>query len=206
MNDVTEIAEAEESLITSEKVRTAHWWTSKRGPAFLDPIFRLFEHPEKIVAPYVRKGQVVADLGCGWGHYSLVLRKMVGPEGKVYAVDLAYKCIHSLRKKAARLGYRNIEARASSASDLSFIPDQSVDLVFANGLLCSMAVDRQSAVSEMKRILKPDGFAYISLGAAPPMGYVDQAEWEQILNEFNIEAGGSFKGMWALVSLPPGAA
>lgn len=206
MNEGTEIAEAEESLTASEKVRTAHWWTSRRGPAFLDPIFRLFEHPEKIVAPYLRKGYVVADLGCGWGHYSLVLSKMVGPEGKVISVDLADKCIRSLRKKAARRGFQNIEARALSASDLSFIPDQSVDFVFANGLLCSMAVDRQSAVSEMKRILKQDGLAYISLGAAPPLGYVDQIEWYQILSGFNIEDGGPFKGMLALVSLSPAAA
>lgn len=188
---------------TAEEVRVAHWWRSKRGPAFLDPILKLFEHPEKIIAPYIKEGDVVADLGCGWGHFSLVLAKMVGPEGKVYAVDLANKCIRSLRAKAARRGRRNIEAHASSAADLSFIPDQSVDFVFANGLLCSMAVDRQSAVSEMKRILKPEGLAYISLGSAPPMGYVDQVEWHQILSGFTIKAGGDFKEMWALVSLTP---
>lgn len=186
---------------TAEEVRVAHWWRSKRGPAFLDPILKLFEHPEKIIAPYVRKGHVVADLGSGWGHFSLVLAKMVGPEGKVISVDLAGKCIDSLREKAARRGYRNIEAHASSASDLSFIPDQSVDFVFANGLICSMAVGRQSAVSEMKRILKPNGLAYISLGANPPLGYVDQVEWDQILSGFNLEGGGSFKAMWSLVSL-----
>lgn len=190
---------------TAEEVRVAHWWRSKRGPAFLDPILKLFEHPEKIIAPYINNGDVVVDLGCGWGHFSLVLAKMVGPEGKVYAVDLADKCIHSLLEKGAGRGLRNIEAHASSASDLSFIPDQSVDFVFANGLLCSMAVGRHSAVSEMKRILKPDGLAYISLGATPPLGYVDQVEWDQILNGFKIEDGGNFKDMWALVSLTPAA-
>ena len=50
-----------------------------------------------------------------------------------------------------------------------------------------MAKDRQLSVSEMKRILKSTGQAYLSLGAGPPFGFVDQAEWEKILEEFRVE-------------------
>jgi hypothetical protein len=66
-----------------------------------------------------------------------------------------------------------------------------------------MADDRQLSVSEIRRILKTTGQAYLSLGAHPPIGFVDQAEWEQILNGFRVEQGGSYsyKEMWALVSL-----
>jgi ubiquinone/menaquinone biosynthesis C-methylase UbiE len=78
---------------------------------------------------------VVADLGCGSGYYTLALAELVGPEGKVYAVDLDNKCIKALEKKADKSGYHNIEAHASSASDVSFIKDRSVDFVLANGLL-----------------------------------------------------------------------
>jgi ubiquinone/menaquinone biosynthesis C-methylase UbiE len=95
----------------------------------------LFEPPQRLVEPYVKKGQVVADLGCGPGYYTLVLAKNVGPEGKVYAVDLDKKCIQTLEKKAAKAGYHNIEAHASSAANLSFIKDKSVDFILANGLL-----------------------------------------------------------------------
>jgi len=31
---------------------------------------------------------VVADLGCGPGYYTLPLAESVGPEGRVYAVDM----------------------------------------------------------------------------------------------------------------------
>jgi ubiquinone/menaquinone biosynthesis C-methylase UbiE len=137
------------------KPRAMSWLALRRPPASLNPIRRLFEPPQRLIGPYVTKGQVVADLGCGSGYYTLALAECVGPEGRVYAVDLDEKCIRALEKKVDKGGYYNIEAHASSASDVSFIEDGSVDFVLANGLLCSMADHRQSAVNEIRRILKP---------------------------------------------------
>ena len=159
--------------------------------------------PQKHVGLYVKKGQVVADIGCGSGYYTLALAECVGPEGKVYAVDLNEKGIRDLEKKADMSGYRNIEAHASSATDLSFVKDRSVDLVLANGLLCVMAGNRESAVNEIRRIMKPDGKAYLSLGSPPPLGHVNRAEWEKILEGFRVERRGGFLQKWALVSPKP---
>jgi ubiquinone/menaquinone biosynthesis C-methylase UbiE len=171
----------------------------------LNPIIRLFErsqkHPQRHLEPYVTKGQVVADLGFDSGYYTLALAECVGPEGKVYAVDLDEKKIRALKKKVEKGGYHNIEAHASSAHDLSFIKDRSVDFVLANGLLCDMVNHRQSAVEEIKRILKPKGQAYLSLGSPPPLGYVDKTEWEKILKGFRVEQRGGFLQKWAVVSV-----
>ena len=62
-----------------------------------------------------------------------------------------------------------------------------------------MNIDKQR-----KRILKSDGQAYLSLGAGPPFGFVDNEEWEQILKEFKVEQGGSYKEKWAVVPLKQG--
>jgi ubiquinone/menaquinone biosynthesis C-methylase UbiE len=177
------------------------WYVSL---AIAEPISRLFEPTQKImglIAPYIKNGHLVTDLGCGRGYYTLALADLVGHEGKVYAVDLDKKCIQALKKKADKGGYHNIEAHASSAADVSFIKDKSVDFLLANGLLCSMVDHRQSAANEIKRILNPKGHAYISLGFGPPLGYVDKLEWEKILQEFKVERGGSFKEKWSVVSL-----
>jgi SAM-dependent methyltransferase len=185
--------------------QASFWLFLRRSPAILDPIRRLFEPPRRLIGPYVRNGQVVADLGCGSGYYTLPMAELVGPEGKVYAVDLDGRCIRVLKKRAAKRGYHNIEAHASSASSVSFIGDGSVDFVLANGLLCSMTDQRQSAVKEIKRILKPRGLAYLSLGFGPPLGLVDQVEWEGMLEGFRVERGGSFRERWAVVSRKPQA-
>jgi ubiquinone/menaquinone biosynthesis C-methylase UbiE len=111
-----------------------------------------------------------------------------------------------LEKKANKRGCRNIEAHASSASDLSFIKDESVDFVLANGLLCSMAPQQhESAVNEMMRILKPGGRAYLS-AAKGHYSYMDKAEWEKIFEEFRVERGSDgsiLEDRWALVSKKP---
>lgn len=103
--------------------------------SILGPFRKRFEPPQRLIEPYVKKGQVAADLGCGPGYYTLVLAESVGPEGKVYAVDLDKKCISALEKKKSEAKKQNIEARATSAADLSFIKDKSVDFILANGLL-----------------------------------------------------------------------
>ncbi len=69
-----------------------------------------------------------------------------------------------------------------------------------------MATDRPLAVAEIKRILKPGGRAYLSLGSPPPLGYVDRAEWENILAGFRVERSGGFLQKWALVSAEQPAA
>jgi ubiquinone/menaquinone biosynthesis C-methylase UbiE len=166
----------------------------------LNPISRLFENRQSSIEPYVRKGQVVADLGCNTGHYTFALAECVGLEGRVYAVDLKEDYVRALEKRADELGYRNIEFHACSASDLSFIRDELVDFVLANGLLCNMAEQRQPAVKEINRILKPTGKAYLSLGSPPPLGFVDRAEWEKILERFIVERRGGFLQKWAVVS------
>ena len=171
-----------------QEARAARWAFLRRPPKFLNTIMSRIESPKilKQVRPHIETGQVVADLGCGWGFYTFALADLVGPQGTVYSVDLSKNCIQTIQKKADKRGYHNIRAFASTAANLSFIQDRSVDFVFANGLLCSMELDRGSAVS---------------LGAPPPFGLVNQVEWETILNQFRLVDGGKFQELWAVVSV-----
>ncbi|UCG93304.1 MAG: class I SAM-dependent methyltransferase [candidate division WOR-3 bacterium] len=176
----------------------------KHFPVFAldNPLRRLFGSPRKYCS-YVKQEQIVADLGCGPGFYTFALAKSVGPQGRIYAVDSDEKAIRTVKRKAAKRQCDNVEAHASSAADLSFIEDDSVDFVLADGLLCSVAPqDHESAVREIKRILKPDGKAFLSV-AKGRMSYVDKAEWEGILEGFKVELRNYesfFEDRWALVS------
>ncbi|MBI4257709.1 MAG: methyltransferase domain-containing protein [Thaumarchaeota archaeon] len=79
---------------------------------FLDnPLRRFFTRPKKFVSQYVSRGDMVADLGCGPGFYTIPMAEVVGPEGKVYAIDSDEKAIKEVNSKSSKLGYQNIEAQ-----------------------------------------------------------------------------------------------
>ena len=168
----------------------------KHFSLFGHKIARLFEPSKRFVNPYVKEGMTVADLGCGLGYYSLHFAKILGPKGKVFSVDSDERTILALEKKKEKRGFKNIEPHAASAADLSFIEDESIDFIFANGLLCCVALTQQeSSVEEIKRILKPNGLAYIS--AAKGFGsYMTEENWEQILQEFKVQKRKDKRSEW----------
>ncbi len=64
--------------------------------------------------------------------------------------------------------------------------------------------DHQPAVGEIKRILKPDGKAYLST-VRGSISYVDDDEWEEMLKEFKVEERNELpyrRERWAIVSKP----
>jgi SAM-dependent methyltransferase len=177
----------------------------KHFPAFAhdNPFRRLFFPPRRLVGPHIGPGQTAADLGCGPGYHTITLADLVGPMGKIYAVDSDERAIEILRKKADAHGCTNIDMRAQSACDLSFIADATLDFVLAHGLLCSMAPkDHDCAVNEIRRILKPAGLAYLS-AAKGFISYISRTEWVGILRGFEVVLRGKgfpvFENRWALV-------
>jgi ubiquinone/menaquinone biosynthesis C-methylase UbiE len=173
----------------------------KHFPIWGHKFSTLFSNSRKFCS-YVKKGQVVADLGCGPGFYTIALADCVGNEGRVYAVDTDEKVIQALEKKMEKGSYHNIKTHTSSASDLSFIKDGTVDFILANGLLCSMSPQQlESAVTEMKRILKPNGHAYLSV-AKGWGSYMNKDKWNKILEGFRVEHSGDpiVGDRWAIVS------
>jgi ubiquinone/menaquinone biosynthesis C-methylase UbiE len=56
----------------------------------------------RILQPYVRKGDVVADLGTGMGYFAIALANLVGPSGRVLAIDLQKPMLARAQKRAAR--------------------------------------------------------------------------------------------------------
>lgn len=73
---------------------------------FLDNRLRkLLFNTDRILGPYVRKGMTVADIGCGPGFFTIPLAEMVGPVGRVTAVDLQQAMLDQVRRKAAKAGF-----------------------------------------------------------------------------------------------------
>lgn len=167
-------------------------------------IRHLISPPKKKLSKFVSSGIVAADVGCGPGYFTIPMAEMVGPTGKVYAADSDPKSIQALRSKSkARRLESIIEAHTVSAAEMGCIPNEFVDFVFANGLLCCLT-DHKRAVAEIKRILKPTGTAYLSVAKMlrkSDSRSVPKEEWRQILSSFGIkESGESILNRWAIVS------
>jgi ubiquinone/menaquinone biosynthesis C-methylase UbiE len=166
---------------------------------------RWFSPPKKKVSEFLSAGSVVADVGCGPGYFTIPMAELVGSTGKVYAADSDPTSIKALRAKSEARRLENIiEAHTTSAANLGAIPDLSVDFVFANAVLCCM-VDHSGAVAEVKRILKPQGIAYLSITKAyrrkDPKA-VNNEEWKRILEGFRVrENGEGLLTRWSTVSV-----
>ena len=65
-------------------------------------IYILIQNPKKIMGAYVKPGDVVVDLGCGGGFFSVALAEMVGENGRVIAADLQKEMLDITRNFAAK--------------------------------------------------------------------------------------------------------
>jgi precorrin-6B methylase 2 len=76
----------------------------------------------------IRPGQVICDMGCGTGFYTLELARRVGPRGLVYAVDVQPEMLHMLAERLVREGVRNVRPVLGTPIDPR-LPKATVDLV-----------------------------------------------------------------------------
>jgi SAM-dependent methyltransferase len=77
----------------------------------------------------LKPGQAVADVGAGSGLFTVLFSQAVGPEGKVYAVDIAQDFLKHIEDRAKEEGIKNIQTvRCTDRS--AKLPANSVNLVF----------------------------------------------------------------------------
>ncbi len=103
----------------------------------------------------VRLGQTILDMGCGNGFYSLPLAKMVGPNGRMLAVDIQPEMLVMLRARAEQEGIENITPILGSVHDPR-LPAATVDLVLLVDVYHEFSHPEQM-LAAMRQALKPQG-------------------------------------------------
>ena len=103
----------------------------------------------------IRRGDRVLDIGAGAGNDALIARRLVGPGGRVIALDLTAGMTRRLARAARRSGIEDLDVVQGSAEGLP-LPEASVDSITSNGAL-NLVPDKRLAVAEMFRVLKPGG-------------------------------------------------
>jgi ubiquinone/menaquinone biosynthesis C-methylase UbiE len=101
-------------------------------------------------------GDRVLDVGCGTGQLAMTFAERVAPTGTVAGVDAAAEMIERATSRARK---QQVPAafQVAFAQRLPF-PNATFDAVACTLALHHVAEDdQQSAVQEMRRVLKPDG-------------------------------------------------
>src|SRR5215510_7508991 len=81
------------------------------------------EQPQQVIdALQIKPGQTIADLGAGSGYYSFRIAPLVGPRGKVLAVDIEPVMLAMIVDRAARADVRNVVPVHATARDPKLAP------------------------------------------------------------------------------------
>src|SRR5688572_18125790 len=78
---------------------------------------------------WLERSEPIAALGAGSGYYSFRIAPLVGPTGKVLAIDIEPTMLEVITQRASREHVSNIATIRSSARDPNLAP-RSVDLLF----------------------------------------------------------------------------
>ena len=103
----------------------------------------------------VKPGQTVCDMGCGNGFYTLQLARLVGPRGRVYAVDIQPEMLQMLARNAAESRLANIRPVLGTPIDPR-LPAGAIDMMLCVDVYHEFS-HPEAMLEKIKESLAPDG-------------------------------------------------
>lgn len=177
------VVRALKSLLLRED-RICPWWFAY---TFDNPLRRFLHNSATLLAPHVREGMIVADIGCGMGYFSIALAALVGDAGKVIAVDVQQEMLDRTRKRAERAGVaRRIRPVLAAHDDLGFREPVDFVLVF---WMAHETEDIRRFFNQVFSILKEQGKMLI----AEPKMHVGRRRFLEIV-QAACDAGFRYSG------------
>ena len=142
-------------------------------------------------------GQTVLDVGCGPGFASLDMAELVGPDGRVIAMDKSERFLACLGATCHERRIDNI-ATCRADFDIGEFPDATADRAWCRWVL-SFVKDPRTVLAHVAGSLRPGGvvvlheyFDYATWRTAPPYPEVDEfvsavmASWRNTGGEPNV--------------------
>jgi len=138
----------------------------------------------------IREGDSVLDFGCGAGAYVVPLAQVVGPNGRIIALDRNTGRLEELRRRVADSPLRHRIDIVQTDGDLALdgIQDSSLDAALLFDVLQHIA-DWRMLVSSLYRTLAPGALLLINPSLLSHPGRVDLDLLQSILTQaaFTVE-------------------
>jgi ubiquinone/menaquinone biosynthesis C-methylase UbiE len=170
--------------------REIAWVMSHHGADWLDRPERVREeHTHRLLpALGIKPGMVVADMGAGSGYYSFPLAKMVGPRGKVLAIDIQKEMLQIIRRRMKLYKVNNVEPILGTITDPK-MPAGKVDLILMVDVYHEFSHPYEMTEA-MIRALKPGGrlvFVEFRLeDRKVPIKLVHKMSEKQVIREMSV--------------------
>jgi ubiquinone/menaquinone biosynthesis C-methylase UbiE len=115
-----------------------------------------FDHRHEIVKEcQIKPGMTVADIGAGTGLFTRLFSPVVGPKGRVYAVDISDEFVEHVEKSAKAAGITNVVGVVCTPDSVN-LPPESIDLAFICDTYHHFEFPHRTMAS-IYRALKPGG-------------------------------------------------
>jgi ubiquinone/menaquinone biosynthesis C-methylase UbiE len=162
-------------------------------------IRRWLQNPHKILAPYIKEGMTVLDIGCGPGFFSLEIAKMVGRSGKLISADLQEGMLQKLREKIKGTELEERITLVQCDKDKVRVPER-VDFIVAFYMVHEI-IDKNSFFKDLKNILNEKGQFLL---VEPKLFHVSQKEFEGTMklaedSGFKIYQGPKLPLSWSAI-------
>ncbi len=102
----------------------------------------------------LEEGQTFLDYGCGTGSFTIPAAKIVGTQGKVYALDYFPRQLEIVKEKSRKKGLTNIETILSDSK--TGLPDECIDVIWMCDVLHEVK-ERRAVLEELHRVLRKAG-------------------------------------------------
>lgn len=100
-------------------------------------------------------GDLVADLGCGNGYYTLRLAERIAPHGHVFAVDIQQGMLDQLEARMDEAGVRNVYPILGAYDD-PYLPRGKIDWLMLVDVYHEFS-DPEAMLAKIRECLAPEG-------------------------------------------------
>lgn len=123
------------------------------------------KQPDKVIALFgVKKGETVADIGAGTGLFTFRLANIVGPEGRVYAVEIEDALLKVITERKEQNRFANVVPVKSSDTDPNLPPGSCDKLLIVSSY--EFLSNPVAFMTKARQALKPGGtVAIVALDA-----------------------------------------